>query len=66
MEKVLLTIPEVATALSLGRATLYVLIQRGELPVIKIGRATRLRASDVRAWADRQGIEAGASLPDAP
>jgi excisionase family DNA binding protein len=38
---VLLTVPEVARRLSLGRATTYLLVQRGELPVVRIGRAVR-------------------------
>lgn len=45
--KLLLTIPQVAVALSLGRSTVYELVQRGELPVVHIGRAVRIRSEDL-------------------
>ena len=48
----LLTIDEAARALRLGRVSIYKLIAQGKLPLVKIGRSTRLRAADVRAFAD--------------
>jgi len=41
-EKTLLTVTEAAQRLSLGRGTTYQLVQRGELPVVRIGRAVRV------------------------
>ena len=49
----LLTIPEVASRLSLGRSKTYELIQRGLLPVCRIGRAVRIKASDVQLFVER-------------
>ena len=50
MDKVLLTVTEAAQRLSLGRATTYQLVQRGELPVVRIGRAVRIPARALDAW----------------
>lgn len=38
----LLTIPEAARLLAVGRTTLYALIGRGELQAVAIGRARRI------------------------
>ena len=43
----LLTIPEAAEYLRVTPQTIYRLISQGELPRFKVGRSTRLRASDV-------------------
>lgn len=40
--KLLLTIPEVAQRLSLGRSFVYQLVMRGEIRSIKVGRARRV------------------------
>jgi excisionase family DNA binding protein len=40
--RLLLTIPEAAQALGLGRSTLYELIAAGRLEVVHIGRSTRV------------------------
>ena len=40
--KLLLTIPEVARCLGLGRSFTYALILHGELPSIKLGRSRRV------------------------
>jgi len=36
---------------SISRATFYRLAAAGAFPLVKIGRATRVRADDVEAWA---------------
>lgn len=50
MENELLTVSEAARRLSLGRATTYQLAQRGELPVIRVGRAVRIPARALEEW----------------
>jgi excisionase family DNA binding protein len=50
VDRELLTVPEAARRLSLGRATAYLLAQRGELPVVRIGRAVRIPARALEAW----------------
>ena len=42
MDKLLLTVPEVAGRLSLGRSLIYQLVLKGEIPSIKVGRARRI------------------------
>lgn len=41
-DKLLLTIPEVALRLGLGRSLIYELVMRGEIKSITIGRARRI------------------------
>lgn len=43
----LLTIPEAQAALRVSRGFIYVLQRRGVLELVKLGRASRVRASDV-------------------
>lgn len=50
MEKTLLTITEAAQRLSLGRATTYLLVQRGDLPSVRIGRALRVPVQALETW----------------
>ena len=60
--RILLRLPEAAQALSIGRATIYQLVNRGELPVVRIGRSVRIPVTALEAWAERQ-IGAGQSRP---
>jgi excisionase family DNA binding protein len=56
--RLLLRMTEVAALLGLGRSTVYELVQRGELPVIHVGRAVRVPAAALERWVERQTIEA--------
>ena len=44
-QRLLLNVNEVASLLGCGRTYVYGMIQRGELPVIKLGRLTRVQVS---------------------
>ncbi len=48
----LLTLPELAAHLRIDRATVYRLLQRGELPipVLRLGRSPRVRVSDLEHY----------------
>jgi excisionase family DNA binding protein len=64
MTEVLLTVPEAARRLALGRTLVYSLIADGSLPSLKIGRARRIPASALERWVMAQvreelGQEAG-------
>jgi excisionase family DNA binding protein len=50
VDRLLLTIKEAATALSVGRTTIYALIASGELAVVHIGRSSRVPAEAVREF----------------
>ena len=52
MEKLLLTPEEAAEALSIGRSTLYLLLQNDELRSVKIGAARRIPMAAVREYVD--------------
>ena len=57
LEPVLLRVTEAATVLSVGRSSVYELIQAGELPVVHIGRSVRVPARAVREFAERLEAE---------
>jgi len=52
----LLTVEEVATRLRVSKMSVYRLTERGDLPVIRVGRTQRIRESDFTAY-----VEAGGS-----
>lgn len=61
MQQVLLRPGEAAETLGLGRATVYALIKRGELPHVRIGDSVRIPADALHAWIHRkvqQGVGA--------
>src|SRR5438094_6761456 len=56
--RLLLRMTEVATLLGLGRSTVYELVQRGELPVIHVGRAVRVPTDALERWIELRRAEA--------
>jgi excisionase family DNA binding protein len=48
--KLLLTPHEAADALAINRSTLYVLLMRGEIPSLQIGRARRILVHVLEEW----------------
>ncbi|MFQ3665577.1 MAG: helix-turn-helix domain-containing protein [Sphingomonadaceae bacterium] len=54
----LLKLKEASERLRLSRATLYRLEARGLLPIVRIGRAARIRAEDVEKLIERLAQEA--------
>ena len=54
MTESLLTVKEVARRLAVGRTTVYELIAKTELAVIRIGRATRIPESALERWIAQQ------------
>jgi excisionase family DNA binding protein len=54
----LLDIPEVARRLSIGRTTVYSLINQGGLPTVKIGSATRIPLVSLRDWIEKNTTKA--------
>jgi putative molybdopterin biosynthesis protein len=46
---VLLTVEEVARLLKVSRATVYGLVEREQLPAVRVGHSMRVRAEDVDA-----------------
>lgn len=48
------TIPEVAKYLKMSKSKVYYLIQRREIPYIKIGRNVRIKEADLLKWLEKQ------------
>ena len=48
----MMTIPEVAKYLKSSRSKVYLLLQKGEMPHVKIGRNVRVRDSDLTRYID--------------
>lgn len=46
-----LTIADFCSAYRLSKTTAYRQINAGRIPIVKVGRATRIRVSDAEAWA---------------
>lgn len=51
--KVLISVPDAASMLSLSRRGVEILIGSGELPSVKIGRRRLIRRADIDALVDR-------------
>jgi excisionase family DNA binding protein len=52
----LLTVRQVATGLSISTATVYKLVERGELPHVRISNAVRVAPEDLAAFLRRRRI----------
>jgi excisionase family DNA binding protein len=55
--KLAYSINEAAKVLSIGRTTLYHLINAGELKVVKLGSRTLVRHEDLAETLDRRAVE---------
>ncbi|MHA2064065.1 MAG: helix-turn-helix domain-containing protein [Candidatus Thorarchaeota archaeon] len=53
----LLTVLEVTNILGLGQSTTYLLIKRGELTCVRIGRAVRVRQDDLDAFIESKVVK---------
>lgn len=53
VEEILLTGTEVARQLRISRAKVYWLIQRGEIPSVRMGRNVRVRQRDIEEYIRR-------------
>ncbi|MFY3743496.1 helix-turn-helix domain-containing protein [Anaeromyxobacter sp. Red801] len=50
----LLTVREVADRLGVCRATVYAMVERSELPAVRIGSAVRVHPADLQALVARR------------
>lgn len=55
MDKIL-TVPQIAEILQISKAKAYLIIQRGEIPYIKLERNIRVRESELLKYIDKQTI----------
>ena len=54
LQPLLLTIPEVAVLLGLGRTKVYDLIANDGLPFVKFGTATRVSVISLQKWVEQR------------
>jgi len=54
MERVFLRAEEVAKRLQISRAQAYMLIRRGQIPSIRLGRSVRVPEAALDAWIAEQ------------
>ncbi len=52
----LLTVKEVALAVRVSPATVYRLVQAGELGAVRVGRSIRVKAEDLRAFLESRRV----------
>jgi excisionase family DNA binding protein len=52
-DKLLLTVPEAADRLGVGRSFLYSVIQKGDLVTVKLGRARRVPVAEMQRYVER-------------
>lgn len=65
MEKLLLTPPEAAALIGIGRTRVYDLIARGVLPSLRIGRSVRVPVEGLREWIEFQRAANGNEIDNA-
>ncbi len=54
VQPLLLTIPEVAASLGLGRTKVYDLIANDGLPFVKLGTAMRVSIDSLKQWVEQR------------
>jgi excisionase family DNA binding protein len=52
IEPLTVSVSDAARALGIGRTTAYLLITRGDLKVVRLGRRTLVRTDSIRALVD--------------
>ena len=50
----ILTVPETAEYLKLSKSKVYYLVQRNQIPHIKIGKNVRIRREDLLVWLEKK------------
>tara|TARA_R110000765_G_scaffold63531_2_gene123404 strand:+ start:630 stop:818 length:189 start_codon:yes stop_codon:yes gene_type:complete len=51
MKTELLTVPDFLTRYSISRSEFYRQVNKGSIPLLKMGTASRIRREDAEAWA---------------
>lgn len=64
MDPLLVKPNEAAKVLAIGRSSLYRLLAEGELPSIKLGRATLIPVSALQGWIARRAADSHAQEVD--
>lgn len=54
LDPILVTPEEASWLLRLSRSKIYLILQSGEIPSLKVGQARRIRLLDLEAWTERK------------
>jgi excisionase family DNA binding protein len=65
-ERLALRPSEAAEAIGVCRQTVYALVRRGELPVLRIGTAVRIPTESLRQWIRTKALENRAEVEPTP
>ena len=65
-DKLLLTVPEAALRLGVGRSFLYELVMRGEIASLKLGRARRIPVAALEQFVRERLAEGGGEETNEP
>jgi len=56
MDDRIMTISEVASYLKVSKAKIYLMIQRGQIPYIRLDRNVRVKESHLQKWLEKQTV----------
>jgi excisionase family DNA binding protein len=63
-DRLLLRPREVAVVTGLSRSMVYELINRGQIPAIRVGKSLRVPMAELQEWIREQAAQQRAALPD--
>jgi excisionase family DNA binding protein len=63
IEKLLVTPPEAAKLLSIGKRKLWSLTAGRQIPCVRIGKLVRYDPADLRAWIEQQKMPSSVCAP---
>jgi excisionase family DNA binding protein len=69
VETLTLTVPEAAAALGVGHSTMRLLVDRGDIPSLRIGKRVVISRKELAAWLDAHAdatIPGAAAAPSVP
>ncbi|MAU01491.1 MAG: hypothetical protein CL608_30490 [Anaerolineaceae bacterium] len=58
----ILTVSEAAAYLKLSKSKLYLMVQKKQIPHLKMGKSVRIRECDLLAWIEEQIVQNDGSL----
>lgn len=57
MDDKILTIPQVSQYLQVSKAKIYAMVQRGEIPYIRLNKNVRISEKDLIRWLQKQTVK---------
>ncbi|MBK8903131.1 MAG: helix-turn-helix domain-containing protein [Anaerolineaceae bacterium] len=58
----ILTVSETAAYLKLSKSKVYLMVQKNQIPHLKMGKSVRIRERDLLAWIEEQIVQNDDSL----